>query len=80
VNRHFTPEAYARMRHSSTKIAGYTVEYVGVSMKKNGHLVEMGACVLQRPTYASLRVHAMQQDGSGLRSGPSVPRAADLTA
>ena len=34
--------AYARMSHSSTEVAGYTVEYVGVSMKRNGHLVEMG--------------------------------------
>ena len=42
VNRRITTEEYARMSHSSTEVAGYTVEYVGESMKRNGYLVEMG--------------------------------------
>ena len=88
-----SPES-ASAGHLATVHKGEVLEllYVGslttkdkdwVYVRRPGKPEEKGwlrAWQLQRPTYASLRVYAMQQDGSGLRSGPSVPRAADLTA
>jgi hypothetical protein len=88
-----SPES-ASAGHLATVHKGEVLEllYVGslttkdkdwVYVRRPGKPEEKGwlrAWQLQRPTYASLQIYAMQPDCTGLRSGPSVPRAAHLTA
>jgi hypothetical protein len=54
-----------------------TKDYDWVYVRRPDKPEEKGwlrACVLQRPTYASLRVYAMQRDCTGLRSDQRAAR------